>query len=346
MSDIEHSPFKTRCPHCQAQFKVGPEQLQQAHGAVRCGRCMDVFQAADHRVTEPAVWSDSDSAAPRSSLALELDLSDSFLSLDGPQRDPLRSEDFSTLAGAGRPSQDEVPDESWAEALLRELDDPAPSTTAPITSTPAPQPPPPAADLAPLVPAQSAPADALELSLLTDPEPIPVAPPPHFSRPQLPVAALFGGSLLIIALLAALAGQYLYFHADRLARTDSLRPLYALTCDLTGCTLPERVDLSRVRSTNLLVRPHPDHSGALQVDALLFNHADYRQPFPVLELTLHGAGGTPVAQRRFQPDEYLQGDLAGLQQMPPDVPIRIGLALERPAGGVEGYQLRLLPANN
>src|SRR6185295_10212169 len=33
----------TRCPACGTVFRVQPEQLKAHNGAVRCGRCMTVF---------------------------------------------------------------------------------------------------------------------------------------------------------------------------------------------------------------------------------------------------------------------------------------------------------------
>ena len=40
--------YKTRCPHCAAQFKITEEHLKQARGAVRCGSCLQIFQASDY----------------------------------------------------------------------------------------------------------------------------------------------------------------------------------------------------------------------------------------------------------------------------------------------------------
>ena len=46
--------YKTRCPHCAAQFKITDEHLKQARGAVRCGSCLQIFQANDYLVDPPA----------------------------------------------------------------------------------------------------------------------------------------------------------------------------------------------------------------------------------------------------------------------------------------------------
>lgn len=35
----------TRCPHCNTTFRITPEALNKAHGQVRCGRCVNIFNA-------------------------------------------------------------------------------------------------------------------------------------------------------------------------------------------------------------------------------------------------------------------------------------------------------------
>ncbi len=94
-----------------------------------------------------------------------------------------------------------------------------------------------------------------------------------------------------------LAAQYLVYNFDELARQDRYRPWFELACPSLGCTLPSRVDISQIRSSNLVVRSHPDFEGALVVDAILYNRAPFAQPFPLLELRLpiSTANWSPVA---------------------------------------------------
>jgi len=44
------SQLLTQCPFCQTTFKVSDAQMQAASGVVRCGACMEVFLASQHRV--------------------------------------------------------------------------------------------------------------------------------------------------------------------------------------------------------------------------------------------------------------------------------------------------------
>jgi len=54
----------TRCPHCDTRFRVTDEQLGIAKGKVRCGSCMDVFNAREH--AEPGQTRVPESAPPTS----------------------------------------------------------------------------------------------------------------------------------------------------------------------------------------------------------------------------------------------------------------------------------------
>lgn len=44
------TPAKTQCPHCNSLFQVTQQQLEIANGTVRCGNCLNIFQAEDHFV--------------------------------------------------------------------------------------------------------------------------------------------------------------------------------------------------------------------------------------------------------------------------------------------------------
>ncbi len=142
--------YKTRCPHCAAQFKITEEHLKQARGAVRCGSCLQIFQASDYLIDPPPAqeepagdrWAgalesesasvpdsdeqtfgDDDDGASSGSSIEGMELSDSFINLDEDAADSGLGEDFSDMQGAGRASHNENADEAWAEALLKELED-------------------------------------------------------------------------------------------------------------------------------------------------------------------------------------------------------------------------------
>ncbi|UUC49727.1 DUF3426 domain-containing protein [Pseudomonas citronellolis] len=145
--------------------------------------------------------------------------------------------------------------------------------------------------------------------------------------------------LLILLALAGLGGQYVAYHFDELAREDAYRPWFAELCPQLGCTLPSKVDVEQIRSSNLVVRSHPDFSGALVVDAIIYNRASFSQPFPLLELRFADLNGQLIASRSFKPSEYLGGELAGRSEMPPQTPIHVSLDILDPGPKAVNYSL-------
>lgn len=390
--------YKTRCPHCAAQFKITDEHLKQARGAVRCGSCLQIFQATDHLVDPPATgqsapadrWAgaldnNADTPAPPSKeinplfeetpdkesdgLSMEgMELSDSFMNLEEGSNEDSLGEDFSDMAGAGRSTHNEGADESWAEALLEELEDddepapaspstPGPATFAPHDEQPASKPAKAKPQPQPAKPArQQQDDDSLfgGLDLFGDDlndEPVTIASKPVRER-DLPFQrqrdwqGLFKWTALAALAIVVLIAQYAYFNFDHLARTPQWRPAYAQACEALGCRLPSRTDISKLRGANLVVRSHPEYNNALVVDAILFNEARYPQPFPDLELRFSALDGKPLASRRFQPPEYLQGDLSNLESMPINTPLHISLEIVDPGDNAVNYNLRLLPSQN
>ncbi|GAA0844316.1 hypothetical protein GCM10009113_15590 [Marinobacter szutsaonensis] len=138
---MTQSSLQTQCPKCHTRFRVSDEQLGVAKGKVRCGNCMEVFNAIEHRVlpaspqppappageSEPSgltteedfVFADNpdeDAEEGRyagSKLSFSDDeLSDSFLSINQNEKPGFRDADAD--------SEPEEVDESWAEAILEE----------------------------------------------------------------------------------------------------------------------------------------------------------------------------------------------------------------------------------
>lgn len=146
------------------------------------------------------------------------------------------------------------------------------------------------------------------------------------------------GALNLIALIA-LAAQYAVYNYDELARQDEYRPWFERICPVVGCKLPPRVDIGQIKSSNLVVRSHPDFAGALVVDAIIYNRAPFAQPFPLLEIRFDDIQGKLLAKRSFKPGEYLSGELAGQREMPSQIPIHIALDILDPGTTAVNYSL-------
>ncbi|WP_275944094.1 zinc-ribbon and DUF3426 domain-containing protein [Azomonas macrocytogenes] len=153
----------------------------------------------------------------------------------------------------------------------------------------------------------------------------------------------FAWTMLSLVLALAIGGQYVFRHFDELARMGELRPWFEKICPWFDCQLPIKIDISQIKSSNLVIRRHPDFKGALIADAILYNRATFAQPFPTLELRFADINSQPIASRRYHPSEYLSGELTNQAKMPPQTPIHIRLDVLDPGENAVNYSLNFLP---
>ncbi|MDD0977402.1 DUF3426 domain-containing protein [Pseudomonas fontis] len=437
--------FVTQCPHCQTSFRVSHTQLSVARGVVRCGNCLQVFNAAKQLLEQseassavvvseqpvappassptpaapppaPLVEPPAPEAPPAASQAQwsstevdldQLDLDQELARLeqreiqpsldfkasppredslsarrDGPDSDDTHFPDslFSTPADERESPlvEPEVPDEPSPPLIeqpaasephqpgerteptmsldLGDLDD------EPPVSAPEAHPHHPEHDQAhePVLEQRLSARDDADIDAVEAPnnrhEPdlgvLPARPRKEalvdlvddplqleWQKPRSNWGRRLLWSLLILLASAALAGQYIAYHFDELARQDQYRPWFQQLCPSLGCKVPSKVDISRIKSSNLVVRSHPDFSGALIVDAIIYNRAPFSQPFPLLELRFADLNGQLIASRRFKPGEYLSGELAGSGEMPSQTPIHIALDILDPGPKAVNYSL-------
>lgn len=142
----------------------------------------------------------------------------------------------------------------------------------------------------------------------------PDLPPAPASRLSRLTAQLFWGLSIGILVLLCLA-QLAWFNRDRLLEYDRGRQLFTAYCDFTGCEIPPRKALDRLKIIDRLVASHPDTDGALRIHLSFVNQASFHQPFPLLQVSLFSREGELEAQRRFGPEEY-----AGIATPPRGIP--------------------------
>ncbi|WP_456024519.1 DUF3426 domain-containing protein [Pseudomonas protegens] len=415
--------FVTQCPHCQTSFRVSHAQLSVARGVVRCGSCLQVFNAAKQLLEQhagkdavtpvapsivepppiieaPPVVEPPAIVEPTAPRAIsQKQWSASELDLDSLDLDEelarLEQREIQPTTEFGRPREDALsarrdspePDETlWRDSLFSERADEHKAEPEDDEAE--------IADIEPLKSERTEPSLSLEPVDLDDEPAIPhlrLHDPidPNARRERLSTSdesddddlpsieplrkkreraepgvraevlqdltddplqldwqkrrSPWGRRLLwlLLVLLAAggLAAQYISYHFEELARQDQYRPWFQQICPQIGCTVPSKVDIARIKSSNLVVRSHPEFNGALVVDAIIYNRATFSQPFPLLELRFADLNGHLIASRRFKPGEYLRGDLEGLAEMPPQTPIHIALDILDPGPKAVNYSL-------
>ncbi|AMB87315.1 hypothetical protein AWM79_19255 [Pseudomonas agarici] len=412
--------FVTQCPHCQTSFRVSHAQLSVARGVVRCGSCLQVFNAArqllEQRATQeagaaqpaaasavvppaPSLPAEPAAAPPRAisqkqwtTQALDLDsldLDEELARLEQREIQPAKAfGDQGKSFSARRDSDDDEtpwPGSLFSEPATEHDDSASAQPSAPTRTERKAEPPGPSRtepslsfDLADLDEEPQAPRlkiedheladNATHQSLSADAHDAdePVTGPPQkptrtrnepgmhddvlldleddpihldWQRRRSPWGKRLLWLLLVLLAGASLAAQYIVYHFDELARQDQYRPWFQQLCPQIDCKVPSKVDIARIKSSNLVVRSHPDFNGALVVDAIIYNRASFSQPFPLLELRFADLNGHLIASRRFKPSEYLGGDLSGQSEMPPQTPIHIALDILDPGAKAVNYSL-------
>lgn len=310
----------TLCPHCETRFKIMEAQLEAHHGMVRCGNCLQAFDARPSFVP--------DEHSPQ----LELPMLDGpAIQAEKPPIDephalappaPTPCEDKIAIAETTQPeiTHTETADFSEPAFISTEMiDETQPATEPQLTK---------AAVLQPLALAEQD-ADAQDESGSFRNK--------HRSWPWV-IAAL----LLLLVLLAQAA---YFFRVDLAARLPNLKPALIGFCQLLKCsvTLPQKTDLMSIESSEL--ESNHTHENLVNLNALLRNRAPYAQAFPNLELTLNDAQDKPLARRIFKPADYLspvENEKTGLL---PNNELSIKLRLDTTNLKPTGYRLALFYPN-
>lgn len=291
------------------------------------------------------------------------ELSDSFLSLDHDDEPGFQDSD------KVEHTEDSI-DESWAEQILQDDSNEKKKAAEP----PAPEPrKPETAKSQPAARTERAPQPSLAKDFDVEPlraeprivekpeendEPVTSTPRPlaeqRFDHLRAEPIALDERSrprwgkrlfwtLILMALIAGAIAQVTWFQFDKLSRIPTLRPFYEMGCRWAGCKLPPLIDVSQIESQQLLVRSKADQPNVLVVDAIIINQAAFAQPFPAIALTFSNLNNDVVAQRLFQPDEYLAGDAKGMKSMPPNTPVEISLSIKDPGRDAVNYNIAFFP---
>ncbi len=150
-------------------------------------------------------------------------------------------------------------------------------------------------------------------------------------------------TVVALILLAGLVVQYAWFKpATVLGAYPQARPLLETFCAFTGCRLPDRRDPSKIQMLARDVRVHPGYEGALLVSATLVNAAPHAQPYPRLQFSVFNVNGQTIANRVFEPEEYLSPDLDPKGNMSPGKPLQIAIELIAPEEAAISYEFRFL----
>lgn len=149
-------------------------------------------------------------------------------------------------------------------------------------------------------------------------------------------------TLVILAGIAGLLLQYVYYNRDSLVKITELRPLLNIICEQANCTLPPPKDLKSITLSSKNIFSHPNVENALMVSASIINQAEFAQAFPIIELRFENIRGETIAGRRFTATEYLGIPEEQISQMQPDISVNISLEIKDPGSDTVSYEFAFL----
>ena len=308
----------TLCPHCNTRFRIAGEQLEAHQGMVRCGHCMQAFDARPGFIPDQP---DPQLELPIADQAALSTTTQTAAPAAEPEEQSEEQKPAEQDADKGEPPAEEAQQAELTVATSELPHDGSPdfAPSAANDSTSA------AAELAkPLVIQPLAGDDATEEAL----------PAPRKRRwPWIAASSL-------LALLLLMQGLY-FFRVELAARLPGLKPMLVVYCKALGCTVPLPQDpvLMSIESSEL--EADPEHENQITLVALLRNRSTHVQAFPVLELSLNDTQDKVVARRQFKPADYLpatESEAAGLR---PNRELSIRLKLDTTDLRPTGYRLAL-----
>lgn len=144
----------------------------------------------------------------------------------------------------------------------------------------------------------------------------------------------FIGILLLVALGAA---QAIYYQRYQLIEDPRFQQQVISLCQLLPCAQREFSSPEQFRLVERNVFTHPVATNALMVTGSFVNQAPFPQKMPALLISLFDVQGRLIANRLFQPGEYLLED-RNRNVVAPQVPIQFRLEVVDPGTDALTYE--------
>lgn len=363
----------TQCPSCQTIFEVSAEHLKAANGDVRCGQCLNVFNALNHlsedipeskdeflsndvfeESEQESVFGEQDGQS--TSDEVDYDGTKTAIPtsefLDADVNDPELADFFSDVI------DDSIEySEVDYETRLKKQNPLSPdggffygganeSTIEKILNEQEPE----ERELEEYtLPSEPTPETSDEAETTAgeegekeqSPTDIPLQLLEDLQEGKLAEEKAASNRLWItgsIILMVLFVSQAIYFSRHDLARNPTYRPYLTRACEMIGCTINVKYDIKLIEIIGRDVRSHPSADNALIAGTTLINNASYPQPYPLLTLTFSDITGTKLAERQFTPREYLKSGTDILAGMTPDLPVQVELELVDPGKDAVNFE--------
>jgi predicted Zn finger-like uncharacterized protein len=305
------SSLTTRCAHCHTVFRVTTAQLQVHAGQVRCGRCMQVFDALSGLALEPAPVE----------------------AVQEPVSEPVAA----ATATAPELRVSTEPADTLSAPLQELLPDPQSEIAAPVSAD----------EVVAVAEAGALPPVEAGLEPMPSVEGIDADNP--FARPHAELRPAIPRRRLLIAagmLAVVLAAQAVFFYRSEVAaRFPLAKQGLVWLCAQAGCAvrLPQRPQSILIEASDLQ-GIDPANPYRIQLTATLRNHAGYDVAYPALDLVLTNVNDHTLARRIFLPADYLGAGRDIDAGIAANAEMTVRLALETGNLGAAGFRLAVLAA--
>src|SRR4051812_4179113 len=308
----------TRCPVCGTMFKVVADQLRISEGWVRCGHCAEIFDAAadlrdESELELPRVVRDTSPA----------ELADSGDSLSSGY--PSVHSEVGEEAIAGQPDALEI-EEQVDVMRAHPLDQPFALRRADTSDV---------EQAGPHGFSRPAPLEPEREPELHDLSFVRQARRREFWRKPAVRALLL---LVVLALVAALAGQVAWQDRDRLASAHpEWRPLFDRMCEALACRIgpPRHIDAVAIETSSF----NKLRGDTYRLNVTLKNVAAMPVAMPALELTLTDAQDQALVRRVLQSPEFAPGVPSLAARGDWSTSLAIAVNASAAGGRVAGYRL-------
>lgn len=139
-------------------------------------------------------------------------------------------------------------------------------------------------------------------------------------------------------LMAVLAAQAIHHSRETLARHPSIGPQLSKLYAAIGQPLTPEWQLQAYTIKQWGIVADPQNTGTLRVRASITNHANFAQPYPLLQLSLEDRFGSKVGTREFTPQEYLDNAAQATRLLAAGEAANVDLTIVDPGQDAVGFQ--------
>lgn len=369
----------TTCPHCTTQFVVDDDQLSQYGGKVRCGHCLNVFNAVDYiapsvaeatpevePIPEPVIESTPVEVVEPQPIVEEIVVPEPELEpiiapapVEVPEA-PITPETNSLADLAVEHDVENEPVAVIEEEVDQAFIDKTQSLIENINIHDI------ESELEPEVLKESL-VDSVEIptqdaEVVNEYADYDLPQEPNFADSE--VVTKIGESeeaadneydflaekkstspwlkLLALFFILLLAGQFIYFKRHSVAQQfPSTKPMLEKICQPLGCeiNLPKEIQLFSIDDSG--IQEDGETQGVIRLTSTITNRANFNQAYPNLEVTLTDGKDVPKIRRTFTPEEYLAKGEFSKEGLPAGDSVSVDMPLMADEVKVAGFRILL-----